>query len=886
MSISTLRRALGEMARPDATAEPTIAALRSLGWPTTALRVQESRQGTQSVLASLAERPALLVVTGKQERRPPIGMAYSSEAPFAISLNGESAILHETVRWQEAPGDSPLAEEDAGDTAAMANVFALLTPDTLAKTPPSETLGIKGRLNADLAGTLGSALSLLRQRMALPDSETKLSRERDLEVLRFFHQLLFIRFHEDRRKVRQERRLEAIWTSSTPSQTLEALVSDYSRDWESELFTSPALKPLEIPQDVLRSTLKSMIEPWKDLQLDFKLTPSDVAGRLYESYLAQVPAMHDDENALFPVIGTTDSRSKQGSFYTPVNVANRLTEASISEWLAEHQPERFESIRIVDPACGSGAFLLAAYRRLREYFEDKKGAALDQDERKNLLSTSIFGADLDESALMLAQVQLYEEADLGEHSRLPEMGRNLLHGDSLLSPPGEANRGGVVWDSVLAASGGRFDLVLANPPFGAQITHSATSTLEYRDLLRQIYPESRAWGADLAYYFLDLARRLVAEGGRIGFVFPRKVLTGAASKARGILRKMGVVRIEDYRGCHLFPNVAAYVSLVVAGACPEACTLTEAKDSRLPADLVLDSYESAQWTRTMKIPQASLGKAASWSAFELRLSHLLSGITQEWEPLGKANDIKVVSGTQTGDNRRFVLEFKDGSPDLNIDGVLLPWAATMRWVRATGILPFRLVSNANVRVLLPSRPMPGYEEQTSKALAKLGGLPKHVQPGKVDEWRKPKVVLRAFGRELSAAVDPDGDAISPKGTAGAFAIVPHGDSAILEGMAAYLQSAFAQWVLRGIGEPRHDETVELLEGPLRRLPWPTLQLDEWAELARCHDSILLTLDLDEPSARSAAWWKERAKLDELVFDMLGADSDLRDLIYSETFRIG
>ncbi len=879
-------------ASSELTSDAIAQVLVDVGWPEASLDRPVGRPGV--VVARLGGQPQMLVATEASAPGTVLGVAsarsmslgYSSEAPYTLVWTPEVVQLHQTTFWSLRPGDVPLLEVTNADTAATANTLEMLSPDSIVSDEPLTYQRAEGRQQPGLAERLGQALGSLRRSVVAANPSEGVGAH-DLEVMRLFHQLLFIRFIEDRHPTDSVERIEMVLNATDPREQLAQILRHYSETLKSELFTRPSFPVDSIHPHALKNTIEALTKPWSDLHLDFRLTPNDVSGRLYESYLGQTPSIQEEEGTLFPLVGATDDRSQRASFYTPTAVATELAKATLLPWLEVHQPTHPSEVRVLDPACGSGAFLLAAYRVLREHFERARGHGLDHNERRELLADSIFGVDLDESALMLAQVALYEEADLGSDSSLPAMGRNLLHGDSLLSPPGGPSRGGIAWGQVVG-SGGQFQVVLANPPFGAQKTRASRSTSEYRQQLRSAYSATHDWGADLAYYFVELAFLLLDQDGTAGFVLPRKSISGTtAARLRRLMAARGVRTIQDYRGARLFPSVSSYVSLVTLGA-PETSTVqvSDVRDSRTDPALLLDGETRSANVRSVTVGTEVLSCAPSWSAFELRWHGLRDQIGARWSELGEQPDITVTSGIQTGANSRFVVEpDKVAQGFVHVAGRRVPERLCPRFVKGPDVLPFRLIADAERRVVLPFKPGTDEARVLDQLIAALGGRPAHTQLGRTEVWLAPKVLVRAFGFEPAAAIDLSGTVVAPKGTAGAFAVasVP-ATRERLTGIMAYFNSAFAQWWLRGVGEPRYDETVEILEGQLRRLPWPIINDEAWSSLAQAAEAVLLTLSLEDPVQRTAEWWAARRRVDDLVLDLLQVGPDLRQIVFDEVFR--
>lgn len=187
-----------------------------------------------------------------------------------------------------------------------------------------------------------------------------------------------------------------------------------------------------------------------------------------------------------------DSRGKRsrGAWFTSRELARDLAEATLRPLLAQLPPL---SIRVLDPAMGSGRLLLAAGEVLAS-----TGAS-----RPSVAGVCLHGRDLDRLSVEVARCELWLWSDGGEGARL---GTNLQAGDSLLAPPV-----------------GLWEAVLANPPW---VTYSGRAG-------QPIEPVRRArLAADYASFagyptthgmFLELGARLLRPGGRMGFLVPASV---------------------------------------------------------------------------------------------------------------------------------------------------------------------------------------------------------------------------------------------------------------------------------------------------------------------------------------------------------------------------
>jgi len=188
---------------------------------------------------------------------------------------------------------------------------------------------------------------------------------------------------------------------------------------------------LHLPNDLMQRTLEEVFE-----KFDFSVDESDASG------------LHVDPEMLgkvFESLMAEDERASSGSFYTPKEIVDVLTSAAIHEWLEDGGPDvaerlrRLETITILDPACGSGAFLLSALGTI-----ERITLSLDPnppaDLRRRIVERSLYGVDLKPEAVRLCELRLWLAIVSGTHvtlenvQPLPNLDRNILQGHSLLGP--------------------------------------------------------------------------------------------------------------------------------------------------------------------------------------------------------------------------------------------------------------------------------------------------------------------------------------------------------------------------------------------------------------------------------------------------------------------
>lgn len=864
----------------------------ALGWHGARPLPRAKPGATRAFELVAADEPLALFVLNDARRPAELAMnlGYSRESPYAVVWSRRIVELHETRRWADVPGDAPLMTAEAEDRERVVDLLERLRRDDVLVDAPTD-LGVQGEQHKTLHDSLAVVLRELRMHVA--QSEAYAGHEAsglDTAVLRFFHQLLYIRIAEDRRHARSKTRIAAVIDENEPSQKLNGVIDDYRQALNSELFDPAGIEVAELPDEPVRQVLTNLVEPWHKLRLDFSVTRTELAGRLYQSYLESLPAVTPDaDSRLFPVVASVDQRERQASYYTSPALATLIAERTLAAYCRRNHPQAPEDVRVLDPACGSGAFLVAAFRWLRGYFEQLYGRPLRPKEREDLVRQSIFGADIDERALGMTQVQLLEEADL--RGRLPRLGDNLLLGDSLPSPPGaEVHEGAVDWTAVLER-GGAFTSVVTNPPFGSQAKLPGRLSVEALGKVVERYPEVREFGQDYAFSFLALARRLSVPDGTAGFVLPRTLLDASSGRsARGFLANVGLAWIADFRAAELFPSVRRSLSAVVLDpGHGDEVELVAFDDSReLPRAALDDLLAGA---RGQRIAYTALEAAADdgWGPFRLRwASELSRELRAPTEPLASASNPQrgVHSGARPAAVDRLVFpreRWKEVRGGVEVDGRVIPSRYLPRLVYARDVQPFALL-DAGRRLVYPFERdgRPTDDQRAWDLVDAAGGLPANFRHGNVAALTGPKVLLRGLVREPASVADISG--VHVPVMRGVFAIrLDDVEPRLLPGIAALLNSALYQWLLRGLGAPLQDESVELSVTNIASLPFPVLSDQLLEDLSALGAAAADALQL-EPIERATAFAEARASLDQYVFGALRASNPLREIVLKELVR--
>ncbi|MCA9096925.1 MAG: N-6 DNA methylase [Planctomycetaceae bacterium] len=234
-----------------------------------------------------------------------------------------------------------------------------------------------------------------------------------------------------------------------------------------------------------------------------------------------------------------DHRRLRGVFYTPAPLAEWMFRRSL------HYCQTFgtQHPTILDPACGAGAFLLAARKILSE-----QGTS-------NPLPL-LHGVDLDESALTSLKTEL---SNLTGSSSSETIASNILHGDALTGAgwqPSSDNLDGLNWGTSfpnILAEGG-FDLIIANPPYLRE--KDARPEFE-RIALTNWGRRHKEPRMDLWHYFLHRSLDLVRPDGIVCFIVNSywTQATGARKLIARLAAETTLLEVVDFANLPLFENV-------------------------------------------------------------------------------------------------------------------------------------------------------------------------------------------------------------------------------------------------------------------------------------------------------------------------------------------
>lgn len=342
----------------------------------------------------------------------------------------------------------------------------------------------------------------------------------DEAISRFLDRLIFIRTMEDR-GIEEDRLLATLRQHAERRRNkrplfdeLLALFREMDRHYNARLFAEHALDTQGSVNDdlLLREIIEGLWQaPGRQARYDFASIDADVLGAVYEQYLAfraRDPAGEQDSAS------GKGRRKSMGIYYTPAFVVRHIVQQTLGRRLAapDMTAQRAHQLRILDPACGSGSFLIEAFRVLDAWLAahgDAEDRAYPHLRRQRILTRNLYGVDLDPQAVEVARLNLLLRA-AWQRGPLPML-HNIRHGNSLIDDQAVAGAAAFRWQDEFpqVMEDGGFDVIIGNPPYGARLTATERAWLKqrYRHGMQK---------ADTAGMFMLQAWRLLKNGGGIG----------------------------------------------------------------------------------------------------------------------------------------------------------------------------------------------------------------------------------------------------------------------------------------------------------------------------------------------------------------------------------
>lgn len=478
-----------------------------------------------------------------------------------------------------------------------------------------------------------------------------------------------------------------------------------------------------------------------------------------------------------------------GVYYTPQPLVDFVVGHTLGPLFAGKALAEAVQVRILDPACGTGVFLLGAFRWLVKWHElQAPGRHLTPNLRRRILRNNLFGVDVDAVAVETARQTLFQAS--GERTPLPGgLAENLRIGNALLGPDSAAPDS-FDWQAAFPfiMRNGGFDVVLGNPPWGQKDIVKNVAVKQY---VCQHYPSS-AGIFDWFRPFIELGVRLAKHGGRFGMVLPDTLLLkDYPTTRRYLLDHLALERIDWW-------------GRAFSAATIDVATVIGTKQAALPCHQVTVAIRDKTAARAHTIPQNDF-RANPRHVFNLTLTAAKRQAVEQLAAYPQLGDyFEIHEGVHSGNMRAelFVAERVDDSCRELLFGreEMIPYQLNWggRFVRL-GVMPHK---------------------KTPQRYANVGQ----------SEWHeRAKVLVRRTGDHVRASVERQRRYASNN----FFLLFPrHAYALDLDGLCALLNSCFMTAYFRTIEPRRGRAFAELKIKHLRTFPLPATDCNRLNDLGK------------------------------------------------------
>lgn len=415
--------------------------------------------------------------------------------------------------------------------------------------------------------------------------------------------IIFLRIAEDK-KIENLWNLQNIANWKEIWNNLIAYFEKSDKKYNSWLFNNTEIfKKFELDDKILKKILLSLYYP--ECPYEFSVLGVDILGNIYEKFLGKILVK---DGRTIKTEFKPDVKKAGWVFYTPQYIVDYIVKNTVWELLKNKTPKQALDLHIVDPACGSGAFLIGAYdyilnRFLEQHTKDdkliktaikeskiyeyKESYHLSFNYKKEILRSMIYWVDIDRQAVAVSKLSLllklleWETAETANQlfstidaALLPKLDDNIKCGNSLVDSSiygslwvvDEATIKKINafdWEKEFAEifKEGGFDAVIGNPPYIKEYTNREIFDYIKKSSLAKYYQGKM----DFWYLFACKGLDSLKKWGLLWFIAPNNWVTNAwASKMRQKITQESKIKIFlDFVNFMVFQNASIQTMVYV-----------------------------------------------------------------------------------------------------------------------------------------------------------------------------------------------------------------------------------------------------------------------------------------------------------------------------------
>ena len=448
---------------------------------------------------------------------------------------------------------------------------------------------------------------LLARNIALRNQDLSIE-ELNYAVQLIIDRIIFLRIAEDRR-IERYGQLEKLLKKEEIYKEFGKICKTSDEKYNSGLFhfnpydkedftTDTYTLDLIIDNNVFKEIFKNLYYP--NSPYEFSIISTEILGKIYEQFLGKVIYLTKNHRA--DVKDKPEVKKAGGVYYTPTYVVEYIVKNTIGKKIEGLTPNQISKIKIIDPACGSGSFLIRAYQYLLDYhldyysklkkppkdviYTDKRGTHLTIQEKKRILKNNIYGVDIDTLAVEVTKLSLLLKVLEDQHNDdleaqqklyhervLPNLSSNIKNGNSLIESD-ILEQQEITQEEIKQIKpfnwkeeypeifeNGGFDIVIGNPPYFNIDTWGTNS--KRKEYIKKNYKEVWDDKTDILFYFIKKASDITIN--KVGFIISNAFLfADKADKLRNyILENIPLYQVVNFEKFQVFEKAKITTCIIL-----------------------------------------------------------------------------------------------------------------------------------------------------------------------------------------------------------------------------------------------------------------------------------------------------------------------------------